>query len=397
LHAFNPAALPYDRVIFLDLDMLILKNIDDLFEVRPPAAMYNTKTRSGFSKASLKHGERMDPRDTYINAGTMVIAPSQLLFDLLSGDVGLADPMWHTGGWSPEQLYLSKVLAGEWSHVSQLYNLEVQLHSGVPISHVWENAQAKDVAVAHFSGSKKVWDCEPDNVVPAFMNDWMQQTFTRLAPKVRSNVTMRCRALHAEWHRNLARAARNCRMNGEGRIDNLTWAPLLHRVLKIREGLPLVAVGDTVTLCSDDHTIHAATVVRLRGNDVVLWRTPLPSEMSFCSGTFGICLSLKPSERLLATLPTGDTLNVGLQVVVWGGEGHVRGLVTASTGKEFLIQCDERAPQWHSKDELQLENAVKQSTELQCIVCLAWSVGSFVKACWHCESCRIEGCHHKTV
>merc|ERR1719242_2751815 len=123
----------------------------------------------------------------------MVLSPSQMLFELLAADVQEPDPQWHSGAWSPEQNYLSRVLAGEWSHISQLFNLEVQLHSGVPLSPTWEAAQATDVAVAHFSGSRKVWECMPDQDVPILGNDWVMQTFARLPAQTRSSVTVRCR------------------------------------------------------------------------------------------------------------------------------------------------------------------------------------------------------------
>ncbi|CAE8647651.1 unnamed protein product, partial [Polarella glacialis] len=171
LQIFNPAALPYDRVAFLDLDMIVLRNVDELFEVRPPAAM-STGKRGGFATATPGHGRRMDPRSCYVNAGTMVVAPSQELFELLVADVHEPDPQWHHSAWSPEQSYLSSVMAGEWSHVSQLYNFEVQLHSGVPLSQQWQTAKAMDVAVAHFSGKRKVWEIEPDEELPVLACDY---------------------------------------------------------------------------------------------------------------------------------------------------------------------------------------------------------------------------------
>merc|ERR1719215_2317617 len=125
----------------------------------------------------------------------MVLSPSKVLFELLATDVQNPDPLWHRGAWSPEQSYLSFVLAGEWSHLSQLYNMEVQLHSGVPLSQLWEEAQAADVAVAHFSGHSKVWDAEPERSVHVLASEYVQQAFARLSPKTRSNVALRCQVL----------------------------------------------------------------------------------------------------------------------------------------------------------------------------------------------------------
>jgi len=112
LQVLNPAVVPFDRVVFLDLDTLVMKNIDELFELRPPAGMYNMKGKAELQNGP-SHGTRMDPQSTYFNAGTMVLAPSQTLFELLAQDVQAPDAQWHSGAWSPEQSYLSKVLAGD--------------------------------------------------------------------------------------------------------------------------------------------------------------------------------------------------------------------------------------------------------------------------------------------
>jgi len=228
LQVLNPEVLPYDRVVFLDLDTLVLRNIDELFEVRPPAAMSNVKSNDGFAKSVPRHGQRMDPNFCYFNAGAMVLAPSKPLFELLSTDVQVPDPQWHRGAWSPEQSYLSLVLAGEWTHLSQIFNLEVQLHSGVPISRAWEETTASGVAVAHFSGHQKVWDCAPDHNAHVMGSEWVKQTFARLPPRTRSAVAVRCQTLHAAWHRDLAAALRHCRERGLGRSEvGGIWAEVL--------------------------------------------------------------------------------------------------------------------------------------------------------------------------
>ena len=58
LQVLNPEALPYDKVVFLDLDMIVLRNIDELFQLRPPAAM-STAKRDGFDEANCQHGQRL--------------------------------------------------------------------------------------------------------------------------------------------------------------------------------------------------------------------------------------------------------------------------------------------------------------------------------------------------
>ena len=71
--------------------------------------MYNVKYQ-GQKSNPPGHKEPMRINDTYFNAGTMVIAPSHILFELLAADVSQTDPLWHVGKWCPEQQYLSRVI-----------------------------------------------------------------------------------------------------------------------------------------------------------------------------------------------------------------------------------------------------------------------------------------------
>lgn len=395
LHVFNPAALPYDRVVFLDLDTLVLRNIDDLFSVRPPAAMCNMKTRAGHAPSPPRHGHRMEPRSCYFNAGTMVVAPSWPLFELLAADVQEPDPQWHTGAWAPEQNYLSRVLAGEWSHLSQLFNLEVQLHSGVPVSEIWERSGAVDVAVAHFSGATKVWDMEPEHEVQVVGSVWVKQAFSRLHPKTRSLVQVRCKALHAEWNRVLAVALRQCRERGlADHLVGTSWTAALRTGCRPRP-LPPSSSGEdcpneedgasaqkrlkpTALLVGDDICVqhdmgnaqegayhgcvsHLAKVLRVKDdNSVVVWRTPLPSEDSFSKGPFGLCYIVGEGGQNcliplcdLSTVAGSTPLGLGTDIVAWSKDGHLRGVVRALDGEDRLVSfAEHRAPQWFVASDL---------------------------------------------
>eukprot|EP00913_Durusdinium_trenchii_P015881 g14924.t1 len=237
LHVFNPEAVPYDKVVFLDLDMIVLRNIDELFHLRPPAGMSTFKSDKVVG-ISPEHGERLDPRMCYVNAGTMVTAPSKELFQLLEADVSEPDPHWHVQAWSPEQKYLSNVMAGEWSQVSQLYNFEVQLHSGVPLSELWRTAELGSVAVCHFSGHVKSWDKEPDEEQrrPTSRDDLSvlgsshsRSTFDKLPSDVQQRAQARCSILHAEWHRMFSLALKRCRgaLDLPGQVKDSGWTSIL--------------------------------------------------------------------------------------------------------------------------------------------------------------------------
>jgi len=432
LNILNPKVMPYDKVVFLDLDMVVLRNIDELFELRPPAAMNNMKMRWGRAQLTLVHGERMKPRACMFNAGNMVMAPSQLLFDLLLKDVQYPDPLWHKGAWSPEQSYLASILAGQWHHVSQIYNFEVQLHPGVPLSKLWECAQASDIAVAHFSGAKKVWDCAPEKDVSVVGSPWVRQAFARLPPQTRGTVALRCQVLHVEWHRSLALALQCCqsRCGASPELQNGSpWAVTLctgdlnlsnsTAVQCLDEGRKAgVSLGDEVVIVEDKKAhadvalTHVATVVRLGlDGSLVLWRTPLPdASVPFCAGHFGLCRRVD-SKAATAVAPLGSVLSsrqskadkgtcgtidcdwvptLGSQAIAWLYEGHVLGKVVAVRGDKRLLRfgATARAPFWFSWDDLLSPNFLP-GEEWQCVTCLSWrTVGSFDRTgAWRCEGC----------
>eukprot|EP00927_Polykrikos_kofoidii_P055510 TRINITY_DN49754_c0_g1_i1.p1 TRINITY_DN49754_c0_g1~~TRINITY_DN49754_c0_g1_i1.p1 ORF type:complete len:625 (-),score=80.82 TRINITY_DN49754_c0_g1_i1:95-1900(-) len=414
-HIFNPDALQYDRVVFLDLDTLVLKNSDALFGVRAPAAMRNVKNQ-GREHAFSRHGERMKAETSFVNAGTMVVAPSRMLFDLIVADVAEPDPEWHFPSWSPEQAYLSRILAGEWSQVSQLYNLEVQLHSGVPLTSTWEQALAEDVVVAHFSGSPKVWDAPPDRVVPVVANDWVRQTFDALPASTQVLATSRCNTCHAAWHRSLAAALRHCREQGFDEEDvGSAWAVALcsgeypstdaHTGVRAAAGAlkssRSLRVGDEAIFDVGDGEMHLAQVLCVRPSlgEAVVWLTPSPAQEDICAGPFGVCRSVRMEflREFNASLTADDVCGVGLgaKAACWLGEGHARGLVVGVRPGERLMRfvaC--RSPEWLPDDELRPATPTESEVDpFQCVACLKWRRGgSFCNSdgLWYCDQCDIS-------
>ena len=349
LHVLNPDALPYDKVVFLDLDMIVLRNVDELFELRPPAAMSTFKS-GGLSDSKCQHDQRLPPDMCYINAGTMVVAPSKELFELLLADVLEPDPLWHLQAWSPEQKYLSNVMSGEWSHVSQLYNFEVQLHSGVPLSQTWHKTKVDEIAVAHFSGAEKVWDTEPDGELPVLGNVHAKDAFALLPPAVQRLAEARCRLLHAEWHFKFAHGLRRCRAKLPAELD---WRPAWRSLLATGTGRDSQdrdvsqhgrgSIG--ASWSPGDHLVveesgsvglalHLATALRPKGCSLVLYRQSPGDRHSF----EGLVESrdvqcLKPVDEEMAA-----EYGLGCKAVAWLGEGHSQGLVVARSGNERLLQ-----------------------------------------------------------
>lgn len=402
LQLFNPQALPFDRVVFLDSDTLVLRRVDELFEVRPPAAMSNSKTdgaRRG--KPPPLHGVRMDPRCCYINAGTMVLAPSWPLFELLAADVQASDPTWHTSAWSPEQNYLSRVLAGEWSHISQVYNLEVQLHSGVPLSETWERAAAEDVAVAHFSGSLKVWDHEPDRSLPPHTGKWVQEVWDRLPPQTRAGADVRCQALAAAWHRTFAAALGRLRGRATASDMGPAWAATLRTgdaaaLCGAAAGVALSPAAAASTLPGEEVVVeegeqpvvrYLGEVARVRADgEVVVWRAAPPEAAAMRRGALGLCTAIGLATRVCsrAAADKEPWPGLGAEAAVWSGEGHELGAVVAARGSERLLAFKRRAALWLPVEDLRQTRA----EALQCTICLARDDGAFDEdGLWTCVSC----------
>jgi len=129
----------FEKIVMMDIDLLVLKNIDDLFDLHAPAAM-----RRGMNDTSwpYKHGDKLDGRrfflgkaaskyswgqGTGINAGVMLWQPSDAVFEQMAGEIAEINHPEHVRGNGPEQDYLSRFWAdAPWTHISVEYNF--QLH-----------------------------------------------------------------------------------------------------------------------------------------------------------------------------------------------------------------------------------------------------------------------------
>eukprot|EP00438_Fugacium_kawagutii_P026788 Skav209674 [mRNA] locus=scaffold1603:30998:32344:- [translate_table: standard] len=373
LHVFNPDAVPFDKVVFLDLDMIVLRNIDELFDLRTPAGMSTFKHQDATgarNQTQPPHGQRLDPRKCYVNAGTMVTAPSKELFQLLEADVTEPDPQWHLPAWSPEQKYLSRVMAGEWSHVSQLYNFEVQVHSGVPISNNWCTAEANDVAVAHFSGHVKAWDKGPDQDLPILASDFSKLEFGQLPLNVQKRAQARCSILHAEWLKMYAMAMKRCHI-----------ASPSNGSLSLSEASEFMPGEDVMVeeRTEEGPLRYRATVLRCHPEtgDFWLWRPSL-------SEGLGSCTRPPSDARISPALPTEDAFDLGSQAIAWFGEGHELGLVVALCGEERCLRFRDHSA-WLP---VGLLKEVHNQVDLQCGHCyLSGLNGCFKDGIWACRSC----------
>lgn len=163
----------FEKIVMMDIDMLVVKNIDDLFDLPAPAAMKRGMTSMQWW--GQKHGEAIDGRPffcggglgkyswgqgTGINAGVMLWRPDQELLDAMLEEVAVADHPAHVRSNGPEQDFLSRYWAdAPWTQVGVEYNYQLhQMFYGLnpnTINSAERIKMAEDpqrIKIIHYSG-----------------------------------------------------------------------------------------------------------------------------------------------------------------------------------------------------------------------------------------------------
>eukprot|EP00928_Gymnodinium_smaydae_P063585 TRINITY_DN4711_c0_g6_i1.p1 TRINITY_DN4711_c0_g6~~TRINITY_DN4711_c0_g6_i1.p1 ORF type:complete len:734 (+),score=73.98 TRINITY_DN4711_c0_g6_i1:63-2264(+) len=199
LHVFNAAILPFEKVLFLDVDTLVRKDISSVFRLQTPAAVSNWK--DGKSMDCPAEGEVLNPERTSINAGVLLCSPNQALFDVLKTDAERAG-VHHHAAWAPEQWYLATMFRGQLRHLHCRYNFEPQIHGGTCTSRDWTRCEIDDVSVVHFSGSKP-WELSTHDEISCIARAHYESNRTKYrvleSHYHRVLASQRCRVFHEEW------------------------------------------------------------------------------------------------------------------------------------------------------------------------------------------------------
>ncbi len=179
----NPAIFPVNKVILLDADMLVLQNIDDLFNLEPPALTFSSPWARPYAKLKgapnhymischngrkwreLDHGDRV-PYDA-IKAGLqggilglacmVLVKPTQKLFDnmlkILNENAKFGNSKCISG--MDEQLLAMTLLTSDKPihHIHQSYNWIVGKTD-------WLARGVKPKTQQYYHG--KPWDEDPD-------------------------------------------------------------------------------------------------------------------------------------------------------------------------------------------------------------------------------------------
>ena len=162
LHIFNPDLFPYEKVCFVDSDLVPMNYFDSLFMLNTPAGWVEYRKKMPFSSGFhwdrcdyLKHGEKIpkiftdiDKRGgSDVNAGLMVVSPNKKEYDSMIKELTSPIETWmgknklHKGyhdfdfsGKSiksqkfvvnsycyPEQNYLTKRYSGKWTYIEYAF------------------------------------------------------------------------------------------------------------------------------------------------------------------------------------------------------------------------------------------------------------------------------------
>ena len=156
LHIFNPKLFPYEKVCFVDSDLVPLNYYDSLFTLDCPAGFVEYRKKIPYLEAFnwdrcdfLKHGERIPKELTDIdkksgadvNAGLLLIEPNKEEYDSMINELTSPIDNWmgedklHKGFYTfnfnnpdgrefiknsycyPEQNYLTKKFSGKWNYI----------------------------------------------------------------------------------------------------------------------------------------------------------------------------------------------------------------------------------------------------------------------------------------
>ena len=182
----------YAKVLLLDIDVIPLKPLDELFQLPCPAAMVRGQGKD--IHGTVVDGRRFFATEDYqdypwgqsggINAGLILLQPDNYLFQQMLSEVTCKNHPSHVAGNGPEQDYLSRFFAAKmefpWYHISVAWNyqlhqclfaiervvawrafLETNEQDFSEEDNQWLPERLRislaDIGVVHFSGEVKMW------------------------------------------------------------------------------------------------------------------------------------------------------------------------------------------------------------------------------------------------
>ena len=125
----------FDRLVYLDADMIVLQNLDHLFML-PPAPLYAVGDCYGgrlddFERNACCH---FTPHECpeYFNAGFYVMKPDLNELENMKESLLTMDGNWRFA----EQDFLNIYFSGRWKHLPYVYNAQKRIKEHHPVSYV---------------------------------------------------------------------------------------------------------------------------------------------------------------------------------------------------------------------------------------------------------------------
>ena len=143
--------IQYQKIILLDIDMIVTNNIDHVFKLTAPAASlkhFNLPYGQKVPSSMICQDNRLVGS---INAGFMLLEPNLEEWNDIQKDI-LSE---HTYKFKyPEQEYISLRYCNKWTSIIFNYNFQFGLTRRVKKLHY----KADDIYVIHYSSSYKPWN-----------------------------------------------------------------------------------------------------------------------------------------------------------------------------------------------------------------------------------------------
>jgi hypothetical protein len=157
----------YQKIILLDLDMIITQNMDQLFDLEAPAAC--------LKKYDWPHGKKIpssmicagDKLTGSINAGLMLLKPDLAELNTIKSDIQKDNQLLKFK--YPEQDYLSLRYCNKWTSISFQYNYQF----GLTFRTKKYGYKMDQIYVIHYSSSYKPWN----NLKPSYQAEPDEKKF----------------------------------------------------------------------------------------------------------------------------------------------------------------------------------------------------------------------------
>lgn len=153
----------YSRLVFIDVDVVILDNISELFS----AELEGIAAIKGYS-------EKTDNLRDDINSGVLVITEYYLNKETYNGVVEAAKP----GHSMPDQKVINQYFKGKMQYFNKSFNVEKRMEHTANFSHVLAKKK-----IVHFVAGKP-WEKNDDEkgkypAMEAIWNEWYEKTMER--------------------------------------------------------------------------------------------------------------------------------------------------------------------------------------------------------------------------